>query len=126
MRKREFRGHNGYEWLYGIDLAAVEECDCLHYFMPNLEKDTDQDDIKNWDSVSYVGEYIGLNDKQGQHIYEGDIVRVLNNHEYLKFKVIYNKERCAFILQDLNNDDNIQYFHPSVTSEHIEVIGNIY
>ena len=81
---------------------------------------------------SILMQYTGLKDKCGKEIYEGDIVRVLNNY--------YKEYECgevamgglglwAIKLQELKVpvfefvDDRLSLIH---STERIEVIGNIY
>jgi uncharacterized phage protein (TIGR01671 family) len=64
-----------------------------------------------------VGEYIGLKDKYGREIYEGDIV----DDEQEPMKVEY--QEGSFGLKFLIN---IKYFDNCVNWDCSEVIGNIY
>jgi uncharacterized phage protein (TIGR01671 family) len=69
MRKMKFRGKriNNGEWVYGYYLYL--KFSNTHFI---LEKSTDE--FREVDPAT-LGQYTGLNDKNGKEIYEGDIAR---------------------------------------------------
>ena len=58
--------------------------------------------------------YIGLDDKNGDQIFEGFILRVIGVVEF---------ENCGFVLTDPNN---VVYAMSAFTPDEIEIIGNIF
>lgn len=80
-----------------------------------------------------VGQYTGIDDKNGKEIYEGDIV-LLDCYYYEEpafdgeFKVIYDDINGMWLLVDLENKDRGVAFGEirNYYKAEIEVIGNIY
>lgn len=69
--------------------------------------------------------YIGLDDKNGDHIFEGFILRVKFKQGEQKYTIIgvVEFENCGFVLTDLNN---VMYDMSAFTPDEIEIIGNIF
>lgn len=120
MRKIKFRGkvlkneplfglHKG-QWIYG---------NCCY---DELQKDVAIENTESSDIVRVlvdeksVGQYIGLNDKNGKEIYEGDVINFENN----TFIVTYDNYRFECIPVD----DNLSCYAFSFTEG--KVVGNIH
>ena len=72
-----------------------------------------------------VLQYIGLKDKNCKEIYEGDIIKDMDN---LYYKVIYIKESACFVFSPIRKDTKIKFsfsFRKSNNRE-MEVVGNIF
>ncbi len=73
---------------------------------------------------STVGEYTGLKDKNGQRIFEGDIVSMKYNEQNKPYAIIYDEELATFIGRD---KDNFNFTTLSgLDNSPIEIIGNIH
>lgn len=128
MREILFRGKrtdNG-EWAYGVFipdcLESLRGQDCHWGFIKTYRLEGKYENVKN-ETVEVdretVGQYIGLTDKNGKKIFEGDIVSVF---EGIIQKVVNENSRYAFH----NSNEICCYVLSICKSKDIEVIGNIY
>ena len=122
MREIKFRGHNGIEWLYDSQISIMPYGKNVHCFMPNEKNKSDQNDVCNWDSVSYVGQYTEINDINGTEIYEDDIVETTRALNHIVGRVVMIKG-CWYIQDE---KDSFYRLIPKFGKVENKVIGNIY
>lgn len=122
MRKIKFRGHNGVEWLYDSQISIIPYGKSVYCFMPNEKNKSDQNDVCNWDSVSYVGQYTEINDINGTEIYEDDIVETTRALNHIVGRVVMIKG-CWYIQDE---KDSFYRLIPKFGKVENKVIGNIY
>ena len=122
MREILFRGKPlgkiDEDFVYGslgvisTDLVAIYQCE--EYY----------EDIITLVDIGTVGQYTGLNDKNGKKIFEGDIVKTDKFSEPNKQYIIkYDLQFGAFIGQDKYNAYFVTF---DGDSDQFEIIGNIH
>lgn len=112
MRDIEFRGKDidSGEWIYG---------DLLQYRVLPVIFDSFREQHECYGQT--IGQYTGLNDKNGQKIYEHDIVK--DSHDELA-KIVY-VNRCAYFGFEYGNKTEVWHFG-IVEGKHLEVVGNVF
>lgn len=78
--------------------------------------------MRNDIQADTLGEFTGLNDKNGTPIYEGDIVK---RNEFV-YKVAYDDKSFASFVLIRKQDMFRHYFGEAMDASACEVIGNIY
>ena len=114
MRTIKFRGFNAknIKWLYGSHILNRGQ----HFVAPDEFADG-----KTWEDYEVeeesIGQFTGLQDAEGNDIYEGDLLLSDENAEV--FEVVYDAPRFCF----KDNDFGFRFLnHP----EFFHVIGNIH
>lgn len=111
MREILFRGKQAYndEWAYSEYPFGTIHCGAVvHDFLPET-----------------VGQYTGLTDKHGEHIFEGDIVTGLFLFE-LSVKAVVTFQDGAFGLEWYRGDVKTFNAFTSICNVEYEVIGNVH
>lgn len=112
-----------------IDNIGINDKQCIdtNEFKSNVFSylDWENGSIRLNSKKYVVLQYIGLKDMKGKEIYEGDIIKDMDN---LYYKVIYIKESACFVFSPIRKDTKIKFsfsFRKSNNRE-MEVVGNIF
>lgn len=119
MREIIFRGKNDFtnEWYYGYLMNKPQYGLCIEFVD---EKDVQNNIVVN---PNTIGQFTGLTDKNGQRIFEDDIVmkRTYNGKKPMRVVFSFGCFHCGF------GGGSSTASHPyTLDDRQIEVIGNIH
>ena len=110
MREIKFRGKridNG-EWIYGGLLYSGNYYFIVEYLLYKSDKNNCDIGINYRVLPETVGQFIGIQDKNNQDIYENDILKAPDGTYY---RVFYHDTRAIFMIESLE-DKKSKYIEP--------------
>jgi hypothetical protein len=118
-----FRGKSNMcgKWIYGFYTKAA---------LDNSEKIRYQMDDYTWIDETIipvtVGQFTGLSDRNGNEIYEGDVVFILSTGR--KCLVLYRDKAASFALYGNGRIllNEAYWFETDVKNSEVEIIGNVH
>lgn len=131
MREIKFRAIDGHsnEWVYGLPASDTETIDYSE--IPSLFVGATEDEDCYLSEIipGTLCQYTGLKDKNGNEIYEGDIVHMVGS-QYMGTPGEFRKVDGIFPIEYQNNEGfrarEKGWHSHELYSHELEVIGNIY
>ena len=112
-----------------IDNIGINDKQCIdtNEFKSNVFSylDWENGSIRLNSKKYIVLQYIGLKDMKGKEIYEGDIIKYIDDFYY---KVVYIKESACFVLSSIRKDSKfkLSFVFRKSNNKEMEVVGNIF
>lgn len=121
MRKILFRGKhlNNGEWEYGYYCFLGPAGKEKHFIIPTSASAFYGIEIDPFT----LGQYTGMTDKNGKRIFEGDVLRYINEDKEPRY-ILVVFEKCAFLIEDGGVKDTDLL--TSYVCLGLEVVGSVY
>ena len=109
------------EWVYGLVTNLYDE-----QFKSIPAEMTNTNGIRGIE-IDYktIGQYTGLKDKNGNKIFEGDILKLISDNEISYYDVVYSEADCRWIIRQ-NGLFQYQDVLDKFVERYMTVAGNIY